>query len=377
MTAAIAVGLACTVVALFGLLGRPSDGRPWPSQVVVIAMPLGIIAGGYAASVGATLLWCVVAVLSVFLAVLAGSLLGRQGAMHGDAQQSGRPAAAGLTLAFSALIALGLAVIVVQWAGHLIGSFANLQSGVVKAVLVLAAIAYGIGGRAVRGLSRIVLVLLILGALGMLAAGVLLGDIGTLTDPQIPVPAVSAGAAIAYAVGVVLIGAGFPVLREAAHQNRGASIIAAAVVSLVVLAYLIGMLALYGGSFSLPSLVVNVLPSNLPPFAGVVICGLVAIVSTVIAGACIHAASEATARIVPSWYADTEHHRGPLRAVAFAMGLAVFIIAFGSPTPVAVVAVLSVLGAANLITEWILSRGGTATEDAEATPEPSEVQGVA
>lgn len=366
MSAAIAVGLAATIIALLGLLGRPADGRPWPSQVVAIAMPLGIIAGGYAASRGATITWVLVAVLSVFLAVLIGSLLGSQ---HAFDDGSTKPATAGLSLAFSALIALGLAVIVIQWAGHLIDSFANLQATVVKAVLVLAAVAYAIGGRASRGLNRVVLGLLVVGSLGMLAAGIMLGDIGELASPQVPVPALPVGQAVAYAVGVVLIGAGFPVLRAATRDNRKAGILAAVIVALITAAYLVGMLALYGGAFQLPSLVVNVLPSNLPAPAGEVICGLVAVVSTVIAGSCMRAASEATARIVPAWYADTEHHRGPLRAVAFGMGLVVFVVAALSPKPVAVVSLLAVLGLANLIAERMLLR--PAKDGAgDAAPEP-------
>jgi hypothetical protein len=336
--------------------------------VVVFGLPLGIIAAGYAASIGANLLWSLVAVLSVFAAVLIGSLLGRQTAL---ADQSRRPAAAGLSLAFSGLIALGLAVVVVQWAGHLIGSFANLHNVVVKAVLVLAAVAYGIGGRAVRGLSRLVLVLVVVGALGMLAAGVLLGDLSGLLKPEVPVPALSPAAAVAYGIGVVLIGAGFPVLRGASHDNRRAAIAAAVIIALVVLAYLIGMMALYGGAFQLPSLVINVLPANLPPAAAVVICALVAIICTVVAGACIHAASEATARIVPAWYADTEHHRGPLRAVALAMGAAVFAISWMAPTPVRVVAVLAVLGAANLVAEWRLARADGSADAPQGGTSPA------
>lgn len=353
MDIAIVVGVVATAIALLGLLGHSGDGRPWPSQVVVIALPIGIIAGGFVASVGATLGWVLLAVLSAFLSVLAGTLLGSPPAL--DDQQS-TPAAAGLALAMSALIALGLAVIVVTWAAHLIGAFSYLNAVVLKLVLAAAAAAYGLGGRGVKGLSRLVLVLALLGALAIFGIGAFVGDLGSLTAPQVSVPAISALDAVAYAIGVVLIGAGFPVLRGASHDNRRAAIAAAVIIALVVLAYLIGMMALYGGAFQLPSLVINVLPANLPPAAAVVICALVAIICTVVAGACIHAASEATARIVPAWYADTEHHRGPLRAVALAMGAAVFVISWMAPTPVRVVAVLAVLGAANLVAEWRLAR---------------------
>ncbi|MDQ1250681.1 MAG: hypothetical protein QG597_5061, partial [Actinomycetota bacterium] len=116
------------------------------------------------------------------------------------------------------------------------------------------------------------------------------------------------------------------------------------------------MMALYGGAFQLPSLVVNVLPVYTPVWLGALISGLVAVVAAVTAGECIHAASRSAATIVPSWYEDVEHHLGPRRWVALAMGLAVFLVAWLAPPPQNVVAVLAVLGAANLVAEWILGR---------------------
>ena len=354
MDIAIVVGVVATAIALLGLLGRTGDGRPWPSQVVVIALPIGIIAGGFVASVGATLGWVLLAVLSAFLSVLAGTLLGSPPAL--DDQQA-TPAAAGLALAMSALIALGLAVIVVTWAAHLIGAFSYLNAVVVKLVLAAAAAAYGLGGRGVKGLSRLVLVLALLGALAIFGIGAFVGDLGSLTAPQVSVPTISALDAVAYAIGVVLIGAGFPVLRVATQNNRNSGVIAAVVVAAIAGLYLLGMLALYGGAFSLPSLVINVFPVYTPAALAAVIGGLITIVGVVVAGSCIHAASESVARVQPGWYADTEHHRGPLRSVVALMGLVVFAISWLAPEPVAVVSVLAVLGAATLLAEWVAWRG--------------------
>lgn len=353
MDAAIAIGVAATVVALLGLLGSPADARPWPSRVIVLGFPLAIIAGGYAASIGMTAMWALVAVLSVFLAVLVGGLLGRPPAL--DDQRS-HPAAAGLSLVFSGLIALGLAVIVVAWAGHLIAAFTLLNHYAVTAVLVLAAVACGIGGRAVVGLSRVVLGLVAVGAVAVLAVGVVAGDISGLGSPQVPVPSVDPVTGVAFAIGVVLIGAGFPVLRVASHDNRRSAVVAAVVLALIVAVYLVGMLALYGGAFQLPSLVVNVLPVYTPAWLGALISGFVAVVAAVTAGECIHAASRSAATIVPRWYEDVEHHLGPRRWVALTMGAAVFVVAALAPPPQSVVAVLAVLGAANLVAERMLSR---------------------
>jgi hypothetical protein len=365
MDAAIAIGVAATVVALLGLLGRPADSRPWPSRVIVLGFPLAIIAGGYAASIGMTALWAFVAVLSVFLAVMVGGLLGRPPAL--DDQRS-QPAAAGLSLVFSGLIALGLAVIVIAWAGHLIAAFTLLNHYAVVAVLTLAAVACGIGGRAVVGLSRLVLGLIAAGALAVLAVGLVAGDVSGLASPQVPVPALNPATGVVFAIGVVLIGAGFPVLRVASHNNRKSAVVAAVVLALVVAVYLVGMLALYGGAYQLPSLVVNVLPVYTPAWLGALISGCVAVVAAVVAGECLHAASRSAATIVPAWYEDVEHHLGPRRWVALAMGAAVFVVAALSPSPQAVVAVLAVLGAANLVVERILARAQPLADQLTADP---------
>ena len=226
MEVAVVVGVVSTIIALVGLLGRSADGLAKPSQIVVMALPLGIIAGGYAASIGASLVWILLAVVSVFLAVLAGSFIGVSPAVS---EHHLRPASAGLSLAFSGLIALGMAAIVIVWASHLISAFSFLNGIVLKLVLVLAAVAFGIGGRGAVGLSRLVLTLLIVGGVGMFGIGIALGDPSGLTAPQVPVPSVSPVGAIVYAIAVVLIGAGLPVLREASHGNRRSAVVAGVV----------------------------------------------------------------------------------------------------------------------------------------------------
>lgn len=353
MTAAIIIGVAATVVALLGLLGQQAEQRALPSQVVVLALPLAIIAPGAATYYGMTLWWGLLAVVAVFLAVVAGTVLGRPVALDDSVN---RPAAAGLSLVFSGLIALGLAVIVVVWASHLINSFSYLNGAVVSLVITAAAVAYGLGGRSIARLSRLALVLAILAAVGIAVAGYLVGDYGGLTSPLVPVPEVPVGQGLLYAVGVVLIGAGFPVLRVASHDNRRAGVVGGVILALILLVYLLGMMAIYGGGYQLPSLVINVFAVFLPPLAASVICGLVTIVAVVVAGTCIAAASETAAAIVPRWYADTATHPGPRRWVGAAMGVAVLVVSLLRPSPAAVVGVLAVLGLANLIAERFLSR---------------------
>lgn len=358
MTAALIVGVTATCIALIGLLGRSGDNRPWPSQVVVLALPLAIVAPGLATSIGMTLGWALVSTVAVLLAVIAGSVLGRSYAWD---DPHGRPAAAGLSLVFSGLIALGLAVVVVMWASRLINSFAYLNSFVLTFVLVLAAVAYGIGGRGIVGLSRVALGLIALGALVILGAGFAVGDISAVASPQITVPSVSVTEGLLYAAGVVLIGAGFPVLRMVSHNNQRSGVIAAVVLAVVLLVYLVGMLAIYGGGYQLPSLVINVFAVFTPSIAGAIAAGLVTIVCTVVAGACIRVASDVTATLEPSWYSDVQSHPGPRRLVGVVLGLAVFAVAAIRPAPAAVVAVLAVLAAANLIAEFVLGRRTTAT----------------
>lgn len=348
MGIAIVVGAVATAIALVGLLGRPGDGRAWPSQVVMIAFPIGVIAAGYAASVGMTLIWALVAALATFLGILLGSRLGRT---PRAADMAVAPAAVGLSLVFTALIALGLAVIVVTWAAHLIGLFGNLNDVVLKLALALAAAAYGLGGRGVRGIGRLVLVVLIIGALGMLILGVFVGDVSGLTSPQVPVPAVDPVAAVAYAIGVVLIGAGFPMLRNATVNNRKSGLLAAVIVSLIVLAYLVGMMALYGGAFQLPSLVVNVFPVYTPPAVGAVFAAFITVVGVAVAGSCIHAASAAVSRLTPVLDTEVLEDRVAVRILFGVMGAVVFAISWLAPAPVALVAMLGGLGLLNVIAE--------------------------
>lgn len=354
MENAIVLGVVATIVALIGLLGRAARDRATPAQLVVMTLPLGIIAGGYTASLGASLPWVLLAAVSALLAVLAGTFVGRSPAL---ADQQVRPAAAGLSLAFGGLIALGMAAIVILWAGQIIRAMSNLNSYVVAAVLVLAAVAFGIGGRSAVGLSRLVLGLLIAGAVLMLALGAVAGDPASIVSAEVPVPTISPISAIVYAIAVILIGAGLPVLREGSHGNRRAAIVAAVVLALLVVVAGLGMLALYGGAYDLPSLVINIFPEYTPSWLAAIVCGLVAIVSTVTAGASINEAAKVVASVVPSWYEDVEHRLGPRRHVAFVCGLMVLIIVWLAPPPTAIVAILGVMGAANLITEWVISKG--------------------
>ena len=265
MTTAIIIGVLATLIALAGVLGRPGDGRPWPSQVIALALPIVIIAPGLAAGTGMTLTWAVVAVVVAFAAVTLGSVLGDPIAFERVGDQ---PAAAGLSLAFSGVIATGLAVIVAGWGANLISAFIRFNKIVLVLVLVAAAVAFAIGARAIVGLSRLVLVLIVLGALAIFGAGFVVGDYGALGDPMVPVPSLSAAEGVLYAIGVLAIGAGFPVLRKAAHNNSRAGIVAAVVLALVLGVYLLGMLAIYGSAYQVPSLVINTFPFFLPHRSG-------------------------------------------------------------------------------------------------------------
>ncbi|MGV1036767.1 MAG: hypothetical protein ACOYD0_07035 [Candidatus Nanopelagicales bacterium] len=353
MTVAIVLGVVATSVALLGLLGRKQTGEAWPAQIIVYALPLGIVAAGYSASIGINLGWTLVAGLSIFLAVLAGGLTGQHPAL---ADRESKPVAAGLNLALTGLISVGLAVIVLLWASHLMSAFSYLDGFWVRIVLVGAAVAYSIGGRSSAGLSRTILVLIIIGAVAMFGIGFVAGDTSGLTAPQVPVPPLSPVTAVLYAVGVIIIGAGYPVLRASGNHNRARVWTAAVVLALVVVVTLVGILMLYGGAFQLPSLVINVLPVYSPPVVSAVICGLLAIISTVVVGAAINAAAGSAAQIEPSWYKHADEHPAPRRRVAIVLGVAVLVLAWLEPTPQALVAVLAVLGFANLIAEWIIRR---------------------
>lgn len=356
MTTPLLVGLVATAVALLGALGRKHEGNAWPSQMIVIALPLGIIAAGYSASIGINLGWTLVACASVFLAILAGGLLGQSPGMR---EEQTRPATTGLSLALSGLIALGLGAIVLLWASHLIQAFSYLDGFWTRVVLVLAAAVYAIGSGAALGLSRTILALMIVGAVGMFAIGFVGGDASGLTDPQVPVPALTPSTAILYAIGTVLIGAGYPVLRMAGDHNRARVWTSAVVVTLVVLVTLLGMLMLYGGAFQLPSLVLNVLPVYTPELVGSVICGLLTIVAVVVVGGAINAAAQQVARVQPAWYTDSEDHRGPRRIIAFAMAGLVLILAEWAPDVGLVVAMLAAMGLANIVCEWLIHRART------------------
>ncbi|MFZ1670541.1 MAG: hypothetical protein WAT65_06290 [Candidatus Nanopelagicales bacterium] len=353
MTVAIVLGVVATIVALLGLLGRKQTGEAWPSQIIVYALPLGIVAAGYSASIGINLGWTLVAGLSIFLAVLAGGLMGQHPAL---ADRESKPVAAGLNLALTGLISVGLAVVVLLWASHLISAFSYLDGFWVRVVLVGAAVAYSVGGRSSVGLSRAILVLIIIGAVAMFGIGFVAGDTSGLTSPQVPVPPLSPVTAVLYAIGVILIGAGYPVLRSNGNHNRARVWTAAVVLALVVVVTLVGILMLYGGSFQLPSLVINVLPVYSPPVVSAVICGLLAIISTVVVGAAINAAAGSAAQIEPSWYEHADEHPAPRRRVAIVLGVAVVVVAWLEPTPQALVAVLAVLGFANLLAERVIRR---------------------
>ncbi|MEI6623315.1 MAG: hypothetical protein WCP28_15550 [Actinomycetes bacterium] len=371
MITAVVLGTVATIIALLGLFGRESTKSPRPSQIVVYALPLGIVAAGYSASVGINLLWTLVAGLSVFLAVLAGGLLGR---LPVPSDQDTKPVAAGLSLGLTGLISLGLAAVALNWSGLLISSFTYLQSNVVSLVLLFAAVCFAIGGRSSVGMSRAVVVLLIIGAVAMFGIGFLGGDSSGLTAPQVPVPSPSPVVAIFYAIGVILVGAGYPVLRQAGVRNKARVWTAAAVLTAIVVVTLIGILILYGGSFQLPSLVINVPPVYAPPSVAAILCGLVAIISTVTMGAALAAASHCVAEIRPEWYTDTEDHPVPRRLIVIGLAVIVLLLNLLQLPMTAIMLMLGVAGAGNLIAELVISRGNAkaAGPTADAVPTPAQ-----
>ena len=88
------------------------------------------------------------------------------------------------------------------------------------------------------------------------------------------------------------------------------------------------------------------------------------------------------AAIQPKWYDDIERRRAPRRRVALLMGLGVFVVTLINQSPTVVVALLGVLGAANLIAEWTMARaeknrsGGDAGEAALSGDAGSGSEGV-
>lgn len=373
MVIAIVLGIVATAVALIGLLGRVNSGPARTTQLIVYALPLGLVAYGYSASVGITLGWALVAAVSVVLAILAGGLRGHQPAVS---DQLTRPGAAGLNLVCSGLISLGLGALTVLWASHMIAAFSYLDRGVVGVVMVLAALAFSIGGRSAIGLSRVVVVILIIGALGMLGVGFLLGDASSMGDPLVPVPALNAADAVLFAIGVILIGAGYPVMRSAGVGSRGRVIVAAIVVALLSFVTVLGMLILYGGAFNLPSLVMNILPVYTPDEIGAVISALLALISTVVAGATIHTAAKYVGIVHPKLLVASDRTVGSPRLwVSVALGVVMALVLWLAPTPSWIVGFMAVVAVVNVVAEYTITRAakreaagsGAARDDAALT----------
>lgn len=355
MEIAVLLGVVLTGVGLLGLLGRLSAGPATTSQLVVYALPLGIVAPGLAAGVGMTLGWALVAGASVFLAVLAGGLLGRQRVLD---DLDTRPGAAGLNLACSGIVSLGLGAVTITWASEIIGAFSYLNGSVVGVVLVLAGVAYAIGGRSSVGLSRFVVGLVVLGAIAMVGIGYVMGDVSGLTAPAIPLPAVGMGEGLLYAVGVVLIGAGYPVMRSAGAGHAGRVVIAAVVVTLVSFATVVGVLILYGGAFQFPSLIIEILPVYTPIALSALICALLAVVSTVVAGATIHTAGQYVGVVHPRLMIATERTIGSPRLwVSLGLAAVLVLVLWLAPSPSWIVFVLAVLAVVNLLAERTAARG--------------------
>ncbi len=354
MVIGVVLGIVLTAVALLGLLGNSTPKSAKASQLFVYALPIGIVAAGYATSIGISIGWALVVVASAFLAILLGGLLGRQPVASDEQDRGG---SAGLNLVCSGGISIGLGVVVIIWASHLISAFSYLDGAVVSIALVLAAVAYAVGGRAEVGLARTVLTLAIIGAVVMLAVGVLGGDISGLSAPQVPVPALNPVEAILYAIGVVIIGAGYPVMRAAGVGNRGKVVVAAVLVALVTLVTLVGIMSLYGGAFQLPSLVINVLPVYSPPVVSAVVCGFLAIVSSVVAGGAIRTASHYVGLAHPGALEPSDRVlTSPRLWINVVLGAVIVVIVVLAPQPTWIVLFLAVLGIANLLVEWSIAR---------------------
>ncbi len=344
MQIAFVVAAALVVVALIGLLGRVTDQPARMSQIVVYALPLGIVSAGYAASTGITLMWAIVAFAAVVVGALLASRLGPQRALVATDDAAG---AAGLGAAAGALITLGLAGVGVIWAANLVASFSALNRYIIAGGIVAAGVAIAVGGAALKALSRTVLFLVIIGAVAMAGLGYSTGSPAGLTSPEIPLPAPSPAIAALYALGIVLIGAAYPLLR-ATGAVRGLKVgIGGLIVAAVCLTAVLGMLMLYGGSFSLPSLVINVFPGYAPMSLSAVICALIALIGAVLAGVGIRAALIDVDVVMTA-------QRATWRTVG--LGVVVFIIAVLAPTPDWIVLTLSLLAVVSLLTDWRLGR---------------------
>jgi|GEM_PF-6083451 len=368
MVIAVLLGVVATAVALLALLGNTNDRSVRISQLFVYALPLGILAAGYAADTGINLMWAIVAAVSAMAAILVGGLLGRAPTMQ---DETARPGAAGLNLVCSGAISLGLGAIVLIWASHLISAFSYLRGDVVSIVLALAAVAFAVGGRSEVGLSRTVLVVAIIGAIALLGVGILAGDIAGLSAPQVPVPPLSVGEAIAYAVGVVIIGAGYPALRIVGPESRRNVIVAAVLVALVGFVTVLGILALYGGAFQLPSLVINALPVYSPPIVSGIISALVALVAIVVAGGAIHTAGHYVGLAHPGLLTPSDRVlSSPRLWIYMALGAVVVAVVLLAPTPSWLVFLLAALGVVNLLAEWKVSASRSISADEESANEP-------
>ncbi len=330
MAASIAVATALTAVALLALLARSVDSRAGIARGVVYLLPAVILAFGYAAGHGLTLLWAVLSAVAAAVGLLAGSLA--RGSGHGGSAL----AAAGSSLAAAAVGAVG-----VLFAAGLITAFSGLNPIACAAALTLAGFAIALGARAARSLGRIVFGLAIAGVIAMLAVAIALGSPGSLISPQVTIPSLSVVPAVGYLIGIVLIAVVYAAApsRPDASADRRSRAIAAVVAPLIGLAAVAGMLMLAGGGLELPSMVLNLVPVVLPVGASAAIAAAAAIGGALFAGNAIRAGQSGIAQAFPN--AAARHGSRVVLLAATAVGL--FLITALAPEPGILVAILGVI----------------------------------
>lgn len=355
MEIAATVAVVVTSLALWAVLGHPRQGSLAISQLIVYALPIPIAAFAYAAANGMNLAWAIGAALAAAIGIVISGVLG---APKWDIAQPENLGAASVVVTAGMVITIGLGLVGVLWATELIGAFSFLNLNMTSAAMLVGAIGVGLGTGAMRGLSRIVLVGSIVCAIGMLVLGFFLGAPAGLTSPLVPAGPVPPLAGLGYLAAIVVIAIAYPVLRNVGTEDRSRVAISGVIASLICLTIVIGILMLYGGAFTLPSLVINVFPVYSPTLLSMVLCAGFAAIGAGLGGVAIRRALADLSHLLPSLGREDAPaivaRRMAIAAVVIAA--AMYLLAVLAPSPSWIVGPLSLLAVGSLVAEVIIAR---------------------
>lgn len=357
MGASVAVAAVLTAFALLALLLKPADSRAGLARGVTFALPAAILAFGYAAANGMTLMWAILCALAGAAGLLAGSLARNAGS-------AGSP----LGSAASSLVAAGVGAAGVLFAVDLITAFTGLNAIAAAAALALTGFAIAVGGRAARSLNRIVFGAAIAGVLATLVAAIAIGSPGSVTSPLLTVPSLSLVPAVGYLIGIALIAAiyaGSPSRPDASAPPRSRAI-SAVVAALMSLVGVLALLMLAGGAFALPAMVFNLIPAECPVWLCIAVAALSAAGGAIFAANAIQAARSSVNTALTAGRASASAQLLIMAGTAVAMVL----IAAASPDAGLLVLILGAIAAVSLAAQHAGHSTG-ADSGLEAVPAPA------